>query len=62
MALVNRRRVGTLRDGYGLAKEFSNAMEVGPMTLGRAVQLDPMKPTLTAPGSKRLKLQYDETA
>ena len=24
----------TLRGGYGLAKEFSNAMEVGPMTLG----------------------------
>jgi len=25
---------------------------------GRAVQLDPMKPTLKAPGSKRLKLKY----
>ena len=27
---------------------------------GRAVQIDPMKPTLKAPGTKRLKLQYDE--
>ena len=24
------------------------------------MQLDPIKPTLKAPGSKRLKLQYDE--
>ena len=28
--------------------------------LGRPVQVDPMKPTLTAPGAKRLKLNYDE--
>ena len=27
---------------------------------GRAVQVDPIKPTLTAPGSKRLKLKFDE--
>ena len=27
---------------------------------GRAVQLDPIKPTLKVPGTKRLKLQYDE--
>jgi len=27
---------------------------------GRAVQLDPTKPTLTAPGAKRLKLKYDD--
>jgi hypothetical protein len=26
----------------------------------RAVQVDPIKPTLKAPGSKRLKLRYDE--
>ena len=25
-----------------------------------AVQVDPMKPTLKAPGAKRLKLTYDE--
>jgi len=28
--------------------------------LGRAVQVDPIKPTLKAPGTKRLKLKYDE--
>ena len=27
---------------------------------GRAVQADPIKPTLKAPGAKRLKLKYDE--
>jgi hypothetical protein len=27
--------------------------------LGRAVQVDPITPTLKAPGSKRLKLRYD---
>jgi len=28
--------------------------------LGRAVQVDPMKPTLKAPGSKRLKLEHEK--
>jgi hypothetical protein len=27
---------------------------------GKAVQVDPIKPTLKAPGTKRLKLDYDE--
>jgi len=27
---------------------------------GRAVQFDPTKPTLKAPGTKRLKLKHDE--
>jgi hypothetical protein len=27
---------------------------------GRAVQVDPMKPTLKAPGTKRLKLKHDQ--
>ena len=27
---------------------------------GRAVQVDPIKPTLKPPGTKRLKLEYDE--
>ena len=27
---------------------------------GRAVQADAIKPTLKAPGSKRLKLEYDK--
>ena len=29
-------------------------------TLGRAVQVDPIKPTLTAPGTKRLKMEFDD--
>jgi hypothetical protein len=29
-------------------------------SLGRVVQLDPIKPTLKAAGSKRLKLKYDK--
>ena len=29
---------------------------VGVFGLGKAVQVDPIKPTLTAPGTKRLKL------
>ena len=29
-------------------------------TIGRAVQVDPFKPTLKAPVTKRLKLQYDK--
>jgi len=27
---------------------------------GRAVQVDPIKPTLKPPGTKRLRLKYDE--
>jgi len=30
------------------------------MRPGEAVQVDPIKPTLTAPGTKRLKLKYDK--
>jgi len=29
--------------------------------LGRAVQVEPMKPVFKAPGTELLKLQYDET-
>ena len=32
-------------------------LESGP--LGRVVQVDPMKPKLKPPGTKRLKLEYD---
>jgi hypothetical protein len=30
------------------------------MDWGEAVQVDPIKPTLKAPGTKRLNLKYDE--
>jgi hypothetical protein len=29
------------------------------LPLGRAVQVDPIRPRLKAPGTKRLKLKYD---
>jgi len=32
----------------------------GPGTLGRAVQIDPIKPTLKAPGTTCCKPKYDE--
>ena len=32
----------------------------GPRHRGRAVQVHPIKPTLKAPGARRLKLKYDE--
>jgi len=35
------------------------ASSVGIRPLGRAVQVDPITPTLEAPGAKRLKLKYD---
>ena len=31
----------------------------GPVHPGEAVQVDPIKPKLKAPGTKRLKLEYD---
>jgi len=33
---------------------------VGREERGRAVQVDPIKPTLKAPGTERLKLKYEE--
>jgi len=34
---------------------------MGETAHGKAVQLDPIKPTLKAPGSQRLKLKYGNT-
>ena len=39
--------------------DFFTAHEA--LHLGRAVQVDPIKPTLKAPGTMRLKLKYDKT-
>jgi hypothetical protein len=36
-----------------------NKLQHGVSDLGRAVQIDPMKPMLKAPGSNLLKLKYD---
>ena len=48
-------------------RDFAARMQMAPLHcdtrgrlyLGRAVQVDPIKPTLKAPGTTRLKLQYD---
>ena len=37
-----------------------NQLNYVPAELGRVVQVDPLKPTLKAPGCERLKLRYDE--
>jgi hypothetical protein len=34
---------------------------VPPAVLGRAVQINPIKPILKAPKTRRLKLKHDET-
>jgi hypothetical protein len=41
-----------------MSAKTPTAARVGCL-LGRAVQVDPIKPTLSAPGSKCLKLSYD---
>jgi len=37
-----------------------NAAAAAVASPGRAVQFDPIKPTVKAPGSERLKLKYEE--
>jgi len=37
-----------------------DTLETSCLELGRAVRVDPIKPMLKAPGSKRLKLIRDE--
>jgi len=44
-------------DGWLRRQEAADAVAAA---LGRAVQVDPIKPTSKAPGTKRLKLKYDE--
>jgi hypothetical protein len=45
-----------------IAREFLNSSVIAatPVRRGRAVQVDPMKPTLNPIGTKPLKLKYDE--
>jgi hypothetical protein len=43
-----------------LLKLSTSLNEFKPLARGTAVQLDPIKPTLKAPGTKRLKLKCDE--
>ena len=40
--------------------EGDGAVQPGAHLKGKAVLVDPIKPTLKAPGAKRLKLKYDE--
>jgi len=39
---------------------YANIVEGLASAIGRAVQIDPIKPALKAPGSERLKLKYEE--
>jgi hypothetical protein len=51
-----------LKASYDVASNIWQAVVMGLLafhSLGRAVQFDPMKPTLKAPGSQRLKLRID---
>jgi hypothetical protein len=43
-----------------VGEQLQMARAARGITLGRAVQVHPMRPTLKAPGSKRLKLKYGE--
>ena len=51
VASINTIRIHILRGPWVMARVTA---------LGRAVQVDPIKPTLKAPGTKRLKLKCDE--
>jgi len=44
---------------HDVASKICQALAVGTGGLGRAVQVDPSKPTLKAPATKRLKLKHD---
>jgi len=39
--------------------QSASACSLSDMSHGRAVQVDPIKPALKAPGTKRLELIYD---
>jgi len=39
---------------------IDSAPRVAPLPTGKAVQVDPINPTLKAPGTNRLKLKYDK--
>ena len=41
-------------------RRYKEGSFAGASGRGRAVQVDPIKPTLKAPGTKRLKLNYDK--
>ena len=66
--LLNRLLLPTLKANPAVGRivhvtcAAAQSSKVTPVTLelGRAVQVDPMKPKLKPPGTKRLKLQYDE--
>jgi len=47
-------------DAGGAGGASGGERERGVYPLGRAVQVDPIKPTLKVAGSQRLKLEYDE--
>jgi len=64
-AMHELAKLHTVRNQFEQGEEWlTEAAEAGlpkaMFNLGRAVQVDPMKPTLKAPGSERLKLECDD--
>jgi len=49
------------RPPFGVHEKTAKTLQLGVRHhLGKAVQVDPTKPTLKAPGTKRLNLHYDK--
>ena len=59
---VRRTQVDAVDFDFPFAPGPAAAAAAAFLTLGRAVQVEPMKPMLKAPVSKRLKLKYGATA
>ena len=51
-----RQTCGDTKEGYYIGREVA----AGAPEHGRPVQVEPMKPVLKAPGTKRLKLKYNK--
>ena len=47
-------------EGYDAAEDDEADSDADDVDLGKVVQVDPTKPMLKAPGTKRLKPKYDE--
>ena len=57
---VNLRRYSMVLTGRDMTNQAHIMRSLEYQDLGRAVQVDPIKPKLKAPGTKRLTPKYDE--
>ena len=57
---VRAAAAATVRPRHGHGGGAGGDWLRGAQAQGRAVQIDPIKPTLKVPGTKLLKLEYDE--